>query len=264
LHVTGPADGKSILFYHGVGGASWSWQPQVRSLAAHRRCYVWEARGHGLAAAVGDAGLGEYYADAGEALDAAAAPGRPVFLAGHSMGGLLALALAAERPSDVRGLILIDPVYAPEGGTHGGGALARAGRIVLAPLVRSIERDGAVARRLSRRVFAGAFLDRGSMERAWLRQRTQVPVEYPKMMYEAFEGPTGFPNRAFATEVEMPTLLIEPAAGAPRFPRLIAELERLGDAFTHLTLDGGHYLQLDRSAAHVTSAIEEFVERWSR
>jgi hypothetical protein len=62
----------------------------------------------------------------------------------------------------------------------------------------------------------------------------------------------------------MPTLLIEPARGSPRFPRLVSELRRLGDAFSHLTLDGGHYLQLDRSAAGVTSAIEEFVHRWWR
>jgi pimeloyl-ACP methyl ester carboxylesterase len=217
-----------------------------------------------LAAAVGDAGLGEYYADAGEALDAAAAPGSPVFLAGHSMGGLLALAVAAERPGDVRGLALIDPVYAPDGGTHGGAVSARLARLALAPLVQSLERNGALARGLARLVFEGAFADRRAMERAWRRQRTQVPVEYPKMMYEAFEGPTGFPNRAFASEIDVPALLIEPAGGSPRFPRLVDELRRNGEAFTHLTLDGGHYLQLDRSAPHVTRALEEFAGRWSR
>jgi 3-oxoadipate enol-lactonase len=263
LHVTGPADGIPILFFHGVGGAAWSWAPQVRELSAHLRLYVWEARGHGLARAVADAGLGDYFADAGEALDDVTAAGRPPFVVGHSMGGLLALAIAAARPGDLRGLVLLDPVYAPDGGTHAGGLLARVARVVMAPLVDSIARDGYVARSLSRRVFEGAFLDRRTMERAWRSQRTQVPVEYPKMMYEAFEGPTGFPNRAFATEVEMPTLLIEPLRGSPRFPRLVSELQRLGDAFSHLTLDGGHYLQLDRSAAGVTGAIEEFVERWS-
>jgi pimeloyl-ACP methyl ester carboxylesterase len=264
LHVTGPADGIPILFYHGVGGAAWSWEPQVRELSAGLRAYVWEARGHGMARAVADAGLGDYFADAGEALDAVRAAGRPPVVVGHSMGGLLALAVAASRPADVRGLVLVDPVYAPDGGTHAGGLLARVARAVMAPLVGSLERDGVVARILARRVFEGAFVDRRTMERAWRSQRTQVPVEYPKMMYEAFDGPTGFPNRAFASELEMPTLLIEPVRGSPRFPRLVSELRRLGDAFAHLTLDGGHYLQLDRSAAGVTSAIEEFVDRWSR
>ncbi len=263
MHVTGPADGIPILLYHGVGGAAWSWDPQVRELSARLRVFVWEARGHGLAQSAGDAGLGDYFIDAREALDAVTAAGPAPFVAGHSMGGLLALAVAAERPA-VRGVVLLDPVYAPDGGTHAAGGLARVARFLIAPLVGSLERDGFVARLLSRRVFEGAFLDRRRMERAWRHQRTQVPVEYPKMIYEAFEGPTGFPNRAFATELEMPTLLIEPTAGSPRFPQLVRDLRRLGDAFTHLTLDGGHYLQLDRTAAGVTGAIEEFVDRWSR
>jgi pimeloyl-ACP methyl ester carboxylesterase len=262
LHVTGPADGIPILFYHGVGGAAWSWEPQVRELSTRLRAFVWEARGHGLAQAVADAGLGDYFVDAGEALDAVLAAGPPPVLVGHSMGGLLALAVAAERPVAVRGLVLLDPVYAPDGGTHAAGALARVARFAVAPLVGSLEHDGWAARGLSRRVFEGAFVDRRQMERAWRRQRTQVPVEYPKMIFEAFEGPTGFPNRAFATELRMPTLLIEPARGAPRFPRLVSELERLGDGFSHVTLEGGHYLQLDRSAAGVTRALEEFVDRW--
>ncbi len=264
MHVTGPADGIPILFYHGVGGAAWSWEPQVRDLSARLRVYVWEARGHGLAHAVADAGLGDYFADAGEALDAVTAAGPPPVVVGHSMGGLLGLAVAAERPAAVRGLVLVDPVYAPGGGSHAAFGLARVARLVIAPLVASLERDGLAARLLSRRVFEGAFVDRRTMERAWKRQRTQVPVEYPKMIYEAFEGPTGFPNRAFATELTMPTLLIEPTVGSPRFPELVRDLGRLGNAFTHLTLDGGHYLQLDRSAAGVTGAIEEFVDRWSR
>jgi pimeloyl-ACP methyl ester carboxylesterase len=180
------------------------------------------------------------------------------------MGGLLALAVVAERPQRVRGAILVDPVYAPSGGAHAGPLLAALARRVIAPLVGSIVRDGALAHAVSRAVFAGAFVERSAMERAWTRQRTQVPVEYPRMMYEAFDGPSRFPNRAFARELGCPTLLLEPAAnGGPRFAQLVAELhEGLGERFTHRALAGGHYLQLDRSAAEVTRAIEEFVGRW--
>jgi pimeloyl-ACP methyl ester carboxylesterase len=263
LHVRGPAAATPILFYHGVGGGAWSWEPQLGLLSTDFRCYAWEARGHGLARAVMDAGLGDYYIDALEALDAVRGDG-PVFVAGHSMGGLLALAVSAARPQDVRGTLLVDPVYAPDGGGHAGPLLAAVARRTIGPLVGSMMRDGALARSLARAVFRASFLDRACMERAWRRQRTQVPAEYPKMMYEAFDGPSRFPNRAFARELEWPALLLEPKAARPRFPQLVAELERLGDRFTHLALDGGHYLQLDRSAAHVTSALREFVTRWSR
>jgi len=264
LHVAGPRGGSPILLLHGVGGGAWSWAPQRAALAQQRRIYTWEARGHGVAAAVADAGLGDYYVDALEALEAVAAADGPAFVAGHSMGGLLALALAADRAASVRGLVLVDPVYAPAGGTHLDGAFATLARKLFAPLIVSMKRDGAAARALARWVFAASFVDRAAMERAWLQQRTQVPIEYPKMMYEAFDGPTNFCNRAFAREVDVPTLLVEPLADRhPRFPELVRELERLGERFAYHPIAGGHYLQLDRSAARVTRAIDDFLSRWS-
>ena len=257
------AGGAPLLFLHGVGGGAWSWEPQLAAFA-DRTTYAWEARGHGAAAPVADAGLADYHADAREALATATSADGPAFVVGHSMGGLLALALAAERPDCVRGLVLVDPVYAPDGGSHASGMLAQVARRVMPPLARDLARNGLVTRTLSRWVFARSFEDRTCMERAWIRQRTQVPVEYPKMMYEAFAGTTGFPNRAFAREVSMPTLLLEPSSSAPRFPILLRELEGLGTRFTHLALDGGHYLQLDRSSDLVSRALREFVVRWSQ
>jgi pimeloyl-ACP methyl ester carboxylesterase len=258
------AAGAPVLFLHGVGGGAWSWQPQAAACAPERPTYVWEARGHGNAARVADAGLGDYYMDAQEALAAVeAAHGAPAWLVGHSMGGLLALALAAERPSAVRGLVLIDPVYAPAGGAHGGKAFAALMRRAVVPLVNSIAADGVVARAVSRWIFEASFLDRACMLRAWRSQRTQVPVEYPKMMYEAFDGPTGFPNRAFAREIVQPTLLVEPlGSGGQRLVELAADLAPLRERFTAVALDGGHYLQLDRSGPRLTRELVSFLARW--
>jgi len=263
LHVTGAQGASPLLFLHGVGGGAWSFSPQIAALSDERRCYAWEARGHGAATPVADAGLGDYFVDACEALAAIVASDGAPWIVGHSMGGLLALALAAERPGDVRGLVLVDPVYAPDGGTHLQGRFAKFVRRMCEPLVDSMMRDGIVARALARYVFVNSFVDRACMERAWVHQRTQVPVEYPKMMYEAFDGPTNFPNRAFAREIDVPTLLLEPDAKVrPRFPELVASLERLGERFHYYVLDGGHYLQLDRSAERLTSSVRRFVARW--
>ena len=253
-----------VLFLHGVGGGAWSWRPQAEACSTKRPTYVWEARGHGSAARVADAGLGEYYVDATEALAAVeAAHGAPAWVVGHSMGGLLALALAAERPASVRGLVLVDPVYAPEGGAHGGKAFAAIMRRCVVPLVNSIGADGPLSRAVSRWVFGASFLDRACMLRAWRSQRTQVPVEYPKMMYEAFDGPTGFPNRAFAREITQPTLLMEPLGSeGRRLVDLAADLAPLRERFTGVALDGGHYLQLDRSGPRVTRELVAFLARW--
>jgi pimeloyl-ACP methyl ester carboxylesterase len=250
---------------HGVGGGAWSWAPQAAVLADDRSTYVWEGRGHGLATRVADAGLGDYYVDAQEALAAVVARhDAPVWVAGHSMGGLLALALGAERKGDVRGLVLVDPVYAPGGGGHGGPpALAALLQRAIGPLVRSVERNGWFARALSRWVFEEAFVDREAMLRAWRAQRTQVPVEYPKMMYEAFAVPAGFPNRAFAREISQPVLLLEPRGSrGTRLAELAADLAPLRERFTAVALDGGHYLQLDRTAGRVTRELVEFLARW--
>ncbi len=260
------ADGEPILFLHGVAGGAWSWEPQIEEFA-DRHCYAWEARGHGAARPVDDANLADYFVDAREALVSVSAAEGPAWIAGHSMGGLLALALAAERPADVVGIMLVEPVYAPNGSTgHLTGPFGRLARLAAEPLVDSIVRDGAAARRLSRWMFAHAFEDPERMERAWLRQRAQVPLEYPRMIYEAFDGPTGFRSRAFAREIAQPVFLAEGtvAARGPRHPELVADLEHLGDAFTYVRLDGGHYLQLDRSAPRLCAEFRDFVTRWSR
>ena len=72
-------------------------------------------------------GSAEYFTDASEALDRDARSAGPVMVAGHSMGGLLAMALAAERPADVAGLVLVEPVYNPSGTPHAAGLLAAVG-----------------------------------------------------------------------------------------------------------------------------------------
>ncbi len=265
MHATGPADAPPILFLHGVGGGAWSWEFQAEELAAQYRCYVWEARGHGAAARVSDAGLGDYFVDAGEALGYVVERDGPAWVAGHSMGGLLAMALAAERPVAVRGLMLLEPVYAPDTAGHLGGPFGAVVRTLCEPLLHSVLHGGRIGRAVSRRVFAASFEDRSAMERAWLHQRAQVPPEYSKMLHEAFTGPTNFPNRAFGRELSAPTLLLEGSVAKrrPRFPGLVAELGRLGDAFDYQIVDGGHYLQLDHSAPRVTTALRNFVTRWS-
>lgn len=263
LHVDGVPGAPAVLFLHGVAGGAWSWRPQRAELAASYRLFTWEARGHGAAAHVADAGLGDYYADAREALAAAVAESNgPVVVAGHSMGGLLAMTLACELPGSVAGLFLIDPVFASEGSGHVPPSLGAFASFACAPLFRSVERDGPLSRALSRWMFARSFADRERMEAAWLDQRAQVPLEYPRMLREAFTGPTGFPVHDVGREIDAPVLLVEgsSAGGHGRFPALLDALRaRLGDRFAHETVPGGHYLQLDRPR-EVNDLLSRFVQ----
>lgn len=258
LHIQKPAAAgpyPPILFVHGVGGAAWSWQPQLAALAGEFACFTWEGRGHGVAPRVADAGLGDYYRDALEALTYVfEATGEPAIVVGHSMGGLIALALACERSDAVRGLFLIDPVYSDGNGDRHvvlPAPVLSLVRLAIAPIARSYMRDGKVSRTISRWIFEKAFEDRVTMERTWVLQRTQVPVEYPQMLYEAFEGVSNFPFHPFADVVTVPTYLVEAASTrgpkGSRFAGLAARLTaRLGENATYDVIPGGHYLQLDR------------------
>jgi pimeloyl-ACP methyl ester carboxylesterase len=251
---------------HGVGGGAWSWKPQIAAFASAGSVYVWEGRGHGAAARVADAGLGDYFTDAQEALGAIIArEKRPAVVVGHSMGGLLALALAAEQAAAVRALALVDPVY-PEGPAGYGlrfGPFTALARAIMTPLARSYASNNAAARAISRRMFTWSFEDRDAMERAWVDQQRQVPVEYPRMIFEALEGPSRFPRRMFAEEIAVPVLLLEGTSGAkqPRFQQLDATLRtRLGEDYRYAQTAGGHYLQLDRPD-FVTEELRGFLTR---
>jgi pimeloyl-ACP methyl ester carboxylesterase len=271
LHADGGAPGSAlpVLFLHGVGGAAWSWTPQVQGLRGHFECWVWEARGHGAAARVHDAGLADYAQDAREALAAVwAARGAPVLLVAHSMGALLALALACEQPERVRGLFLVDPVIADAGSRP---ALLRPLLALLcglvSPVVRSYQRDGPLSRAISRRFFRRAFQDAGAMARAWELQRQAVPLEYPRMLYESIAGVQGFRFQPFADRVTTPTFILEarqrPRARS-RFSAVVQRFRaRAAVRCEHEVLDGGHYLQLDRPAA-VTGRLLAFADSLRR
>jgi pimeloyl-ACP methyl ester carboxylesterase len=262
LYVDGPPHAPAILFLHGVAGGAWSWQPQAEALSETFLCARWEARGHGDAARVADAGLADYYQDAREALAALRGEG-PVLVAGHSMGGLLAMALGAECKPDVAGLLLVEPVYNPSGRPHEAGIFTGLARRLIGPFARSVQSNNAFARRVAKMMWERSFEDRDAMQAWWPVQQRQVPLEYPRMFYEALEGTTGFPNRAFALEIDAPVSLLEGSAAkhGPRFPELVDELrDRLGASFVYEVIPGGHYLQLDRPAP-VTAALRSLAGR---
>ncbi|MBV8151806.1 MAG: alpha/beta hydrolase [Candidatus Eremiobacteraeota bacterium] len=265
LHVDGPAGAVPVLFLHGAGGGAWSWRPQRAAFASSWRLFFWEARGHGAAAKVADAGVADYYLDAKEALaEVVEQTRRPAFVVAHSLGGFFALALAANVAGGIAGLFLIEPAYSTgrEPLVRIWRAIAPLARVAYEPLMLSVARDGSLGRAVVRRRFAGLFEDRAKMEAAWQDQQTQRPFEYPRVMREAFSGPQDFKMRDFAQDVADPTFLLERDAGGrrSRYGRLTRTLaERLGDQFTHEAIRGGHYLQLD-SPERVNERIRRFVE----
>ena len=106
-------EGQPVLLLHGLAGHAGEWAQTASWLTGRCRVLALDARGHGRSErAPEDVSRAAQVADAAfviEQLGLAA-----VVLVGQSVGGLPALSLAADRPDQVRGLVLIEA--SPAGG----------------------------------------------------------------------------------------------------------------------------------------------------
>ncbi|MEQ8694643.1 MAG: alpha/beta hydrolase [Gammaproteobacteria bacterium] len=101
-----------IVFLHGIGSCADSWRDLMPGLSDGRRVLAWDAPGYGGSAPLRIAQplAADYAATAAEWLDAAKVV-HPV-LVGHSLGALIAAAIAARHSSPASGalgLVLVSP-----------------------------------------------------------------------------------------------------------------------------------------------------------
>ncbi|MGZ4313224.1 MAG: alpha/beta fold hydrolase [Solirubrobacteraceae bacterium] len=101
--------GEPLVLLHGLGTAQQIWSLVTGPLAARRRVITLDLPGFGESAPVGDGfDLDEVADRLARALAARHVPA-PFDLVGHSLGGAVALTLAAHRPRLVRRLVLVAP-----------------------------------------------------------------------------------------------------------------------------------------------------------
>jgi pyruvate dehydrogenase E2 component (dihydrolipoamide acetyltransferase) len=98
--------GPPVALIHGFGADRLSWAATVPALAGARALHAVELPGHGQAGAVPDPATPEALA---REVARAVAPLGPLPVIGHSLGGAVALHLAAQRPDLVTRLVLIAP-----------------------------------------------------------------------------------------------------------------------------------------------------------
>lgn len=101
--------GESLVLLHGLATTNRIWRHVVPALRRTRRVVAVDVPGFGGSPPVGPAF--DLAAVAGRLVDGLAAAGvpAPYDLVGHSLGGGLALSIAAARPADVRRLVLVAP-----------------------------------------------------------------------------------------------------------------------------------------------------------
>jgi pimeloyl-ACP methyl ester carboxylesterase len=104
-------DGPVVLMLHGLGARWQVFSPLFAGLRGYGHLFALDFRGHGASDRTpGRYRLADYCADAVAMLRQA---GRPAILYGHSLGGWVALSLAAARPADVRGVIVAESAIFP-------------------------------------------------------------------------------------------------------------------------------------------------------
>ena len=107
IHYLVAGEGPPIVFLHGLGASSITWQENVGPLSERFTVYAPDIPGHGDSVKLGV----DYNTDAGVSLilgflDAVGTPAAA--LAGSSMGGLIALLTALRHPERVSHLVLIN------------------------------------------------------------------------------------------------------------------------------------------------------------
>ena len=104
----GPENGPSVVLVHGLGGSHLNWDLFAPLLTEHARVRALDLPGFGRS----EPGARKASVSANaRALDRflAEVVGEPAVLVGNSMGGMLSILAAGERPEAVAGLVLLDP-----------------------------------------------------------------------------------------------------------------------------------------------------------
>lgn len=112
MHAGAMGRGPTVVLVHGLGSTPAHWLPVARRLGSHHRVVLVSLPGHADAPMAEPLTL-ERAALALEAGLERAVGDEPVVLVGHSIGGVIATAVALRRPERVRGLVLVETALAP-------------------------------------------------------------------------------------------------------------------------------------------------------
>jgi pimeloyl-ACP methyl ester carboxylesterase len=183
------AGDRPLVLVHGLTGFRDDFREQLPALAGLGRTIVYDHRGHGESANTGDAAtysFAQLIADLEALLDALGIAACD--LLGHSMGGMIALRLALDRPQRVASLVLMDtaarvPDGMPRAPFAAAGAIARSdGMATLAALLRARAADEPNRPAAERRLEAA--WGEAYWERRWRRLTAMDPEAFAALTLE--------------------------------------------------------------------------------
>ena len=234
------AAGPPLVCVHGAGGTWSHWGYQLRDLAGSAQLYALDLPGHGRSAPPGRATVAEYGAALLAFLDACSL--EQVVLAGHSMGGAIALWTALEFPERVSGLALV-----------GAAARLRVGPAIL----QGLQSNYAAT--------VGLMVDRSYAPEAPAELRARAQAAYaqcdPLVCRNDFAACDRFDMLARLPELRCPVGII--CGAADRMVPLAhsAELARQIPAATLTAVTGAGHMPMIEQPAAVAAALRELLAR---
>jgi 3-oxoadipate enol-lactonase len=246
LAVESAGTGPAVVFLHGIGGTSNVFQIQADALSSGYYVIRPDFAGAGRSPTSGEISIGSHAADIAAVLDAVGAG--PAVIVGHSMGTLVARALAARHPAKVVGLALLGPVLPPDA----------AGRDAILARAAVIRAEGPAA-------IADAIVTR-SLSPGTRSAKPEVAAFVRELVMR--QDPEGYArnNEALAAAADpgpvdprLPLLLVagrDDTLSPPSFSEQIATAHGSADV---RVIDGiGHQIPLE-DARRTTAILTEFI-----
>ena len=257
-------EGPTLVLLHGVTRCGKDWEPLLPGLIDAWRVVAFDQRGHGGSERADSYLVTDYVDDVVRWIRDELAG--PLIVFGHSLGAMVAAAVAAELPHRVRGIVLEDPPFHTMGNRIAGSAwqtqfigmreAARRGGTVVAITdaladIR-IPVNGGGFKRL------GELRDRSSLN--WSAQcLSQIA---PELLTPVIEGRwlDGYDVADILASIRCPTLLLQgdPTAGGALTDADAASAVAALSSCQHVRFSGcGHQLHRDRPQ-EVLQALRQF------
>lgn len=250
-----PVAGSPRLLIQGLGcEAEVIWRPLLTELAAagdNRQHLAFDTRGIGTSSGWPDS-LEQMADDAAVVL--AKRAGEPVEVVGHSLGGAVAMLLAARHPTMVRSLVLMDSV--PEYGEK-----TRSGFLWRAERIREAGAVSTIFDIVIPRSFGNAI--KAERSEAVAQFQAMLARQSPDVYSRICELAAGANTWAAFNSLQVPTLFISGSEDVSTSPEIMSPLaEQIGGRFVEIP-NAGHNPPLEQPT-HVAAAILEHSNLYTR
>ncbi|MDH4477887.1 MAG: alpha/beta hydrolase [Verrucomicrobiaceae bacterium] len=262
-HTTSGA-GPVLLMLHGVTRCGADWEPLLPALAEDWTIISLDQRGHGTSPRAESYLVTDYVADVVRFVQEETAA--PVVIFGHSLGAMVAAAVAAELPDRVRGIILEDPPFHTMGNRIAGSAWQAqfTGMREAARKRGSVEEITDALADIRLPASGGGFKRLGELrDRASLAWSAQCLSQLdPEVLTPVIEGRwlDGYDFPSLLSGLRCPTLLLQadPSAGGALTDADAESLKSIVSDCQHVRFPScGHNLHRDRPES-VLRAFADF------